>query len=374
MEETAVTFRAGRRLGWYRPHVDHEVLVELSRRSDLRGYGQALGHLGLWGVTGTLAYLAFLNMSAANWFWSVPLVYLAMFAHGSVGALMGGACCHELGHNTVFRTRALNGFFLKVYAFLGWWDHVGFRPSHIKHHQYTTYHDHDGEVVLPQKLSLKDWQFWLTHFGWNPVQTWTLIAVNFKGATGKLDNEWSEYCMPQKNDKLRRQHRNWGRTCLIGHALLAGIFIASGHWFLIFIVNLGSHCCALLGLLCGLPQHFGMQPDVADHRLCCRTYITSGLPAFLYWNMQHHIEHHMFPSVPFFNLPKLRKLIEHELPAAPCGLRATWAHMLEVHRKQRANPDYHFVPELPQGAGGEPASDLDLEREASGAMSDVSPA
>lgn len=340
----------------------------MSRRSDFRGFGQALGHLGLWCVTGTLAYTAFRHVSAANWFWSLPLLYVALFAHGSVGGFMGGASCHELGHRTVFKTRVLNDFFLKIYAFLSWWDHVGFRPSHIKHHQHTTFHDHDGEVVLPQTLTFRDWQFWLHLFAWNPVGTWSLISVNSRRAAGRMDNAWYEFCMPRESDKVRRRHRNRARVLLAGHALLAATFIASGHWFLIVIVNFGTQYCLSLPFLCGSPQHFGMQPDVSDHRLCCRTYITWGLPAFLYWNMQHHVEHHMFPSVPFFNLPRLRKLIEHELASAPRGLRATWTHILEIHHKQKTDPNYYFVPELSDGAGGEHASDLDLEREASGEL------
>ena len=94
---------------------------------------------------------------------------------------------------------------------------------------------------------------------------------------------------------------------LLGHALLAVLFIATGHWFLIVIVNLGGQYCGWLGFLTGTPQHYGLSANVPDHRLSCRTYTCSWLPAFLYWNMQHHIEHHMFPAVPFYNLPKLRK-------------------------------------------------------------------
>ena len=77
-------------------------------------------------------------------------------------------------------------------------------------------------------------------------------------------------------------------------------------------VSLVSDCphqrpgyCKWLNFLCGAPQHFGLSSNAPDFRLCCRTYISRGLPAFLYWNMQHHIEHHMFPAIPFFNLPKV---------------------------------------------------------------------
>ena len=79
--------------------------------------------------------------------------------------------------------------------------------------------------------------------------------------------------------------------------------------------------------------------------------------------MQYHIEHHMFPAVPFFNLPKLRKAIENDLPPAPHGLRATWKELLEIHRQQQTNPNYAFVPKLPLSTGTR-AVDTILEREA----------
>jgi len=338
-------------------------MSELMRCSDYEGFRQALGHLGLWCVTGTLAYLAFRNVTGANAMWSVPLLLGALFAHGTVGAFLGGTACHELSHKTPFKTKSINDFFLKVFAFLAWWDQVWFRPSHIRHHQVTVHHDYDGEVILPQKFSLRDWQFWLGLFAWNPVNTWTTLRSYCWRSMGRMDNDWFEFVLPESNEKLRREHRNWARFTLIGHALLAVLFIATGQWILVFIVSLSSQYCGWLGLLCGMPQHFGMSPDVPDHRLSCRTYTCSWLPAFLYWNMQYHVEHHMFPAVPFFNLPKLRRAIEHDLPPAPHGLFATWKEILEIHRAQQTNPNYAFVPELPQSTGGR-AEDGILENEA----------
>ncbi len=102
--------------------------------------------------------------------------------------------------------------------------------------------------------------------------------------------------------------------------------------------------------LCGTPQHIGLVPDAPDFRLCCRTFTCSPFIGFLYWNMQYHVEHHMFPAVPFYNLPALRKAIAHDLPPAPHGLWAAWREIIPVLKKQRENPDYVFVPELPNAA------------------------
>ncbi len=145
-----------------------------------------------------------------------------------------------------------------------------FRPSHIRHHQVTVHHDYDGEVVLPGKFTFKDWKFWLSLFAWNPLTTWNVLKTYYRRATGHLDNEWFEFVLPENNAELRRRHQNWARFTLIGHAVLAAIFIATGHWFLIFIFNLGGHYCGLLAFLCGSPQHYGLSPDVLDHRLRCR--------------------------------------------------------------------------------------------------------
>ena len=343
--------------------MDPTLIRELMKRSDLQGFRQSLSHLGLFFTTGMLTYFVFRRIDGSNWMWCVPLLLAALFVHGTFSRFIGGTSCHELGHRTPFKTKVLNDFFLRIFAFFGWWDHVWFRPSHIKHHQVTVHGDYDGEVVLPKEFTFKDWKFWLDLFAWNPLATWDTLKLYYGRATGRMDNEWYEFVLPESDAKLRNKHRNWARFALIGHAVLAAFFIATGHWFLIIVFTFANHYCRWLGFLCGNPQHFGLSPNTPDFRLCCRTYTCSWLPAFLYWNMQYHVEHHMFPAVPFFNLPKLRAAIAHDLPPAPHGLLTTWKEMLVIHRKQIADPNYTFVPELPRSEGDH-AEDKVLEREA----------
>jgi fatty acid desaturase len=293
-----------------------------------------------------------------NWTWGVPLLLLALFVHGTFSIFFGGTACHELCHKTPFKTAFWNEFFLKVYAFLSWFDPVAYRVSHVKHHQVTVHHDHDEEVELPQGL---DWHgvmflFWQFSPIIHPKAPFNLVRKWIKSVRGDLSEgswaftpEWTARILPEDNLKLRREHRDWARTLLIGHLLLAILFVATGNWILILIVTFGCQYCGWLALLCGGPQHGGMTPDVPDFRLCCRTYTCSWFPAFLYWNMQYHVEHHMFPAVPFYNLPRLRKTIEHDLPSAPHGLWATWRELIPILKKQRVEPGYFFTPTLPSG-------------------------
>ena len=359
-------FLKDRTINWYRSRIDPKIMRELVQRSDFQGFRLTLGHLGLCTTTGTLAYLLFLWMNRDNWLLSLPFLLVALFLHGTFSSFLGGTACHELMHRTPFKTKALNELFLRIFAFLGWWDYVWFRPSHIKHHQVTVHNDYDGEVVLPAKFTFKDWRFWLRLFGWDPLATWDTLMVYFKRATGHMDNEWYEFLMPEHDQKLRSKHLNWARYTLLGHAAIATLCITTGHWVLIVLIN-GRQYCGWLQFLCGQPQHFGLSPNVPDHRLCCRPFTCSWLPAFLYWNMQHHIELHMYPAVPFFNLPKLRGVIEQEMPPAPHGLLTTWKGLLEIHRRQQKDPDYVFIPNVPKPVDEENinrADDSILEQEA----------
>jgi fatty acid desaturase len=343
-------------INWYRTKVDKQVMSELMRKSDAKAFRQVFAQFGLYAVTGTLAFLAFKNIQASNWLWSVPLLLGALFLHGTFASFFGGTAVHELSHKTPFKTPFWNEFFLHVYSFLSWADPVGYRVSHVKHHQVTVWHDYDGEVVLPQGLDWHGVKFVVMQLTCNPRNFFDLLRKWAKMARGDISEgngmftpDWTAKILPESNFDLRRRHRNWARIVFGGHLLLAVVFVATGNWILIPIVTFGCHYCPWLQTLTGAPQHCGLTPNVPDWRLCCRTYTCNWFPAFLYWNMQYHVEHHMFPAVPFYNLPRLRAAIEHDLPPAPNGLWATYKEIIPILRRQRLDPGYFFTPQVPGG-------------------------
>ena len=57
-------------------------------------------------------------------------------------------------------------------------------------------------------------------------------------------------------------------------------------------------------VLTGVFQHASMEHDVLDHRRNTRTCYVNFVSAFIYWNMHYHVEHHIFPMVPYYNLPE----------------------------------------------------------------------
>jgi fatty acid desaturase len=354
---TEVIFNEEVRINWYRCKVDKAVMSALMRKSNAKAFRHCLMILGLYACTATLSFFAFKNIHANNWMWTLPLFLLALFVHGTCCSFWGGDAGHELTHKTPFKTQFWNDFFLTIIAFLAWFDPIGYRLSHSKHHQFTTHKDLDGEVVLPQRFDISGiyWFFKVLAFDpmgiWNVLRKWTLAALGDPTSSSFFGPEWMAKLIPKENEKLRRNHRNWARVVLLGHLALATIFIATGNWILVVIINFGCLLSPWLVILCNWPQHLGLSPNTPDFRLCCRTYTCGPLVGFLYWNMQYHIEHHMFPSVPFYNLPRLRKAIEHDLPPAPDGLWNTWKEMWPIVLRQRVEPSYSYVPPLPQNGG-----------------------
>jgi fatty acid desaturase len=56
--------------------------------------------------------------------------------------------------------------------------------------------------------------------------------------------------------------------------------------------------------------------------------------SFLYWKMEYHVTHHMFPTVPSYNLDKLHHHIKDQLPRTNDGLIDAYKEILPAMMKQ----------------------------------------
>ena len=325
-----------RKINWYRPQIDREVFRSLNQRSDWKGMLQTLGHLGLLTLTGTGAFYAAAHLP-------LPVLLLILFLHGTMWAfLLNGF--HELVHNSVFKTRFLNVFFLRIFSFLGAYNHVRFWASHSEHHKYTLHPPDDYEVVFPVKLTFTGFLKSAVVNPWGFYARWKSII---RLSLGKLDDHEKTVMFPESDMKKRRELFNWARTQLVGHILIVGVSLYFGLWLVPVLITLAPAYGGWLLFLCNTTQHVGLTDKVPDFRLCCRTIILNPLVQFLYWHMNFHIEHHMYAAVPCYNLGKLHKLIKHELPHCPVGLYETWKEIITILKIQETDPEYQYLPELP---------------------------
>lgn len=61
-------------------------------------------------------------------------------------------------------------------------------------------------------------------------------------------------------------------------------------------------------------QHYGLEKNSNNIFETTRTVYLNKILTFLNWNMNYHVEHHLYPTVPFYNLGKLNSLIHKNKP------------------------------------------------------------
>ena len=63
--------------------------------------------------------------------------------------------------------------------------------------------------------------------------------------------------------------------------------------------------------------------------------------------MEYHIEHHMFPTVPSYNLPKLHAMIKDQMPPVKKGLWGAYSEIIPAILKQSKDPNYKIILSVP---------------------------
>ena len=316
---------------------------ELTARRDLPALLQCLGLLAVYAGTGAIAFYFF---SIQMWGLMVVACYVHSMFHGFLGM---EATVHELSHGTAFKTKWLNEFFYRLFSFLTWNNPIHFRGSHARHHQLTAHRGLDQEVILvPHPFSFWHYLGMIT-FDWQKFKM--IMFPNIAHVFGRDSIDvfaWNP--LFEKDDPRRKQMFRWARWTMVGHLALVAVFVYFQWWVLIYLVTLSYFFADFLPRGCGMQQHIGLSPDVPDWRLSCHTMRFGPVMSFLYWNMNYHIEHHMYAAVPYFNLPKLHKALEADMPKPVRGFFRGLGRVLSVQRKQREDEAYVFVPDLPATA------------------------
>lgn len=310
---------------YYRTKIDIENLRVLHQRSDLCAILRVAGHLGALFVTGW----GFL-FCTTHGYWIISALLLLL--HGTIFSFLGYAgASHEFSHNSVFVRKAPNVFFFRLFSFLVWGNYAYFSRTHTIHHRSTLDQDIDTEVPTTKCISLFN-VFVVSTF--DVFRLFRTIRMQLLNAGGIIPGRAGTIVIPPENVEVRREVAKVACMILFGHLALATIFALIGLWQLILLVNLAAFIGNGLSNLLASVQHCGMVSTL-DYRENSRTVLLDPVIAFFYWNMNYHIEHHMYPGVPCYNLPRLRRLIAFDLPAPTIGFRGIFNYSIKDERRDR---------------------------------------
>jgi fatty acid desaturase len=250
---------------------------------------------------------------------------------------------HECGHGTAFKTHWMNNVIYHIASFMIMREPVIWRWSHTRHHTNTIIVGRDPEIVATRPPNL--FHILLYFFGIPTVpKALHKMAIH---ATGRLTEEEKTFVPASEWNKVYVG----ARIHLAIHALPFALAIYFGSWLpLMYLGVLPTMYGAWLGVYFGLTQHAGLAEDVLDHRLNSRTVYMNPIFRFVYWNMNYHIEHHIFPMVPYHALPRLHAIMAPDLPRPYPSTIAAYRDILGAFIRQQKDPDRTIQPELPGSA------------------------
>jgi fatty acid desaturase len=323
---------------WYRTDVPRKRMKELMHRSN----GPAIRDTLLW--IGLL--VLFGGLGVYLWFsvWSL----LSFAVYGVLYGSASDARWHECGHGTAFRTRWMNTVVYNLACFMIMRDPTVWRWSHARHHTDTIIVGRDPEIVAQRPPAL----------GHIAADFLGLFAVPsafkhmFIHASGRLLSEEATYIPDTERPKTYWTARVW----LLIYAGVVAACLMSRSILPAMVVGLPRMYGAWHHIVTGLTQHSGLADDVTDHRLNSRTVYMNPFSRFVYWNMNYHVEHHMFPMVPFHALPALHAEIKDDLPPPTPSIRAAFGEFLPVLLRQRKDPSHYIKRQVPDRADAVPTS------------------
>ena len=317
---------------WYHTDVPRREMKALMQRED----GPAIRDTVI--LYGCMIVFAGIGIALWPGWWSAPF----WLAYGVLYGSASDSRWHECGHGTAFRTKWMNDVVYQIASFMIMRNSATWRWSHARHHTDTCIVGRDPEIAVMR-----------------PPQFVKLIG-SFLGIPEVIDfvpriirNALSG---PTPQERTFVPESEWGKVrrvaqvyCAI-YAVTLALALWTGSILPLMVIGLPRIYGAWHHVLTGLLQHGGLADNVIDHRLNSRTVLMNPISRFIYWNMNYHVEHHMFPMVPYHALPRLHDAIRHDLPAPDTSILSAYRQVWPAFRRQLRHEDYFLKRALPPTA------------------------
>jgi len=262
----------------------------------------------------------------------VPLVFIALWAGAAwaelrfplwpvraAAVVLIGACVHSLAilmhegiHGNLFRNRILDRWAGFAFGAPALFSCTAYRVTHLLHHRFNrTARDPDEFGNLSRNrlvLSVAFYAWW--GIGMAAYLVHVPVTALIRGSRA------------QKRDVLLEMG--------LLAALYAALFWAAVRWGFLdavlwaWVYPMGV--AALLGSSRGWAEHMMTR---AGHPLTqTRTVTSNAVVSFFMCNLNYHLEHHLFPAIPWYNLPRLHTLLRRDYVRAGAFIERSYLRFL----------------------------------------------
>lgn len=317
---------------WYHSDIPRAEMKALMKRTDQPAIRDTIILYG--------CMIVFASIGIALWpsWWSAPF----WLAYGVLYTSASDSRWHECGHGTAFKTPWMNNVVYNIASFMIIRNPVTWRWSHARHHTDTIIVGRDPEIAVmrPPRAAI----MLLNVIGL--PDTMNGLRRMLLNASGKLDAEEATFIPEQDAPQVIRVARIW--TVIYAATLALAIVMQS--ILPLMLIGLPRLYGAWHFIMTGYLQHGGLADDVLDHRLNSRTVLINPISRFIYLNMNYHVEHHMFPMVPYHRLPALHERIKDDLPAPDPSIWQAYRRILPILWRQLRYQDVFLHRDLPATA------------------------
>ncbi len=222
---------------------------------------------------------------------------------------------HEAAHNNLINHPRWNLWLGQALAASPLWMSLPtYQAGHLKHHRHPMVHDDPVALVF----GVNDYP--------QPRHIVVLRLLRDLSGLGFFYNLWRmqrgdfRHALPVVKKQPGWRGFEVGSAVAV-HALLLAYLVWLGHpWFYLWLWVIPS--CTLLpfmGRMRAIMEHAGLGP-MDDQRLNARTIVRPNWQTFLFGphGIHYHIEHHLYPGLPFYQLPAVHAHLNARgcLPAA----------------------------------------------------------
>ena len=288
----------------FRRALPRELVLELTRRSPWRATLYVLEDVAIIAAAVALALA----------YWPNPLVVLlAVLIIGTRQHALF-IITHDAAHYLLYEKRWLNDFVGRACATPSGLSMCSYRVIHRMHHN-NLYGELDpdtalhggyprGRIYLVKKL-LKDLSG-LT--AWKTYAYFLFAAPALNTATNKALRP-----LDDTSERLRADARNDRNWVIAFHVAALAVAAWSGYlveYLVLWVLPLVTVVQAILRLR-AIAEH-GAPTDLSSPLTAARTNTGAGWLRWLLFphNVNHHIEHHLYASVPMYNLPRLHEAMK----------------------------------------------------------------
>jgi fatty acid desaturase len=303
------------------------------------------------------------------WFWVVETA-LAISMYRMFVIL------HECGHQCLFRNRAVNDIIGTLAGPACLVPYLPWKHIHADHHQWVGVIDKDPtQAHLLELQKLGRWQrlmlrvFWKT---WLPIPFIKFVFELF----------WGQPFRELRRGDARRAGLGFVSllVCVAPHAALIAWF-GFGHYAAIMLPRLLLFY--MFFEMINLPQHSGHFPFLSrthprpipfreQDEITRTTYLPRLLAVIFCYNFNLHTEHHLFPTMPWYRLPRITEKLRRcddcqyeEVGFISFMMALRWGDPLDLYEKTLPKEeDITHVEDFPQAdcpddAGRSPRSHHD---------------